>query len=189
MSDLDEIVAEAEQQIEQCGEDPRMAVAMAAGGSDLDVDARQTVLDRVTGDGGDGDGDGEDEDEEGQQSLKDMTDGGPDINGDLLEDLEDLLKDHVGKVDAITAGEIADELQIQDSDGYPRTRDAIRVLLEERQFPVIAGGNGYYVPESRQQVEEEIESLESRAKSIQQREQLILSAWEARGPVLRGEAR
>ncbi|MDS0284714.1 hypothetical protein NDI86_21670 [Halomicroarcula sp. S3CR25-11] len=144
-------------------------MAVATGAAGLDREHRKLILERVR-----------------EQATRTVTDGGdrdgPNVDGDLLDDLEELLLDHVGSDNKITSGEVADELDIDDSEANPKTREAIRILLEERQFPVIGSSHGYHVPESREQVDEQVESLQSRAASIQERSQLIKEAWEQRGP-------
>jgi len=165
MTDLADHVDRAVRRVEQFGEDPREAVTFATDASTLDSEHRELVLERVR-----------------EQATRTVTDGGPDVDGDLLDDLEDLLLDHVGSDNKITSGEIADELDIDDSGSNPKTRETIRILVEERQLPVIGSSHGYHVPESADEVEEQVESLQSRAASIQERSQLIKEAWDERGP-------
>jgi len=169
MTELADHVDRAVRRVEQFGEDPRMAVSIATETSGLDTEHRKLVLERVR-----------------DQATPAVTDGGdrggPDVDGDLLDDLEGLLLDHVGGDNKITSGEIADELDIDDSGSNPKTRETIRILVEERQLPVIGSSHGYHVPESGDEVEEQVESLQSRAASIQERSQLIKEAWDERGP-------
>ena len=169
VTDLADHVDRAVRRVEEFGEDPREAVTFATDASTLDTEHRELVLERVQ-----------------EQANRAVTDGGdrdgPDVDGDLLDDLEGLLLDHVGSDNKITSGEIADELDIDDSEANPKTRETIRILVEERQFPVIGSSHGYHVPESGDEVEEQVESLQSRAASIQERSELIKQAWDERGP-------
>jgi hypothetical protein len=156
--------------VEQHRENPRMAVAQAVSEYGVPADERETVLQLV-------------EEETGAAASTDggrarSEDDGPDIDGALLNDLEELLGDHRGPENAISSGEIADELGIDDSGSNPRTREAVKALLEERELPVISNSNGYFVATAESQVEEEIESLQSRIQGIQQRQQLIRDAWD-----------
>ena len=95
------------------------------------------------------------------------------IDGDLLDDLESLLWDHVGPENSITSTEVSDELGIKDSNGNPKTREAIKIVLRERGVPVIAGANGYYIAETEKQVRDELDSLDQRIQGIEERKQLI----------------
>jgi len=160
----------ATRMVEQHRENPRMAVAQAVSEHDVPADDREKVLQLV-------------EDETGAAASTDggraRSEGEADIDGALLDDLEELLDDHRGPENAISSGEIADELGIDDSGSNPRTREAVKALLDERELPVISNSNGYFVATAESQVEEEIESLQSRIQDIQQRQQLIRDAWES----------
>jgi len=165
----------AAREVEQHSEHPRMAVAQAVSEHDVPEDKREAVLSLV----------------EDQTGATASTDGGrarsegdgPDIDGALLDELEELLDDHRGPENAISSGEIADELGIDDSGSNPRTREAVKALLEERELPVISNSNGYFVATAESQIEEELESLQSRIQGIQQRQQLIRDAWESNSGV------
>jgi hypothetical protein len=161
----------------ETGRDPRLAVAEVVPRYDIPADQRTDVLERVREEAG----------RSGEASP--ATDGGePDVDGELLDELEEYLRDHVGPDAAVASAQIADDLGIDDREGQPRTREAIRILLEEQRLCVISSGNGYYVPESREQVADEVESLRSRAQSIQEREQLIVDAWDGNSISQGGDA-
>lgn len=165
----------ATRMVEKHRENPRMAVAQAVSEHGVPADDRETVLQLV-------------EDQTGAAASTDggrtrSEDDGSDIDGELLDELEELLADHRGPENAISSGEIADELGIDDSGSNPRTREAVKALLEERELPVISNSNGYFVATAESQVEEEIESLQSRIQGIQQRQELIRDAWESNSEV------
>jgi predicted transcriptional regulator len=92
-----------------------------------------------------------------------------DIDGELLDRLTKLFLDHRGKENAISSGQIADKLGIDDGTGNTRTRKAITELLDEREVPVVAGPNGYYLPESLDEARVYDERLTGRMAGIQQR--------------------
>jgi hypothetical protein len=167
---VSEVADYATRMVEQHRENPRMAVAQAVSEHDVPADDREKVLQLV-------------EDETGAAASTDggraRSEGEAGIDGALLDDLEELLDDHRGPENAISSGEIADELGIDDSGSNPRTREAVKALLDERELPVISNSNGYFVATAESQVEEEIESLQSRIQDIQQRQQLIRDAWES----------
>jgi hypothetical protein len=167
---VSEAADDATRMVEQHRENPRMAVAQAVSEHDVPADDREKVLQLV-------------EDETGAAASTDggraRSEGEAGIDGALLDDLEELLDDHRGPENAISSGEIADELGIDDSGSNPRTREAVKALLDERELPVISNSNGYFVATAESQVEEEIESLQSRIQDIQQRQQLIRDAWES----------
>jgi len=123
-------------------------------------------------------------------ALSNVPDGGPDadheiradgsgaaIGGDLLDKLEDELRQHSGPDEAITSSELSELLDTADSEGNPKTREAIRVLMEERRIPIAADNNGYYLIETSEQLEKYLDTLEARKNGIEQRRQLVTTAW------------
>lgn len=158
----------AAREVEQHSENLRMAVAQAVSEHGVPEEKRETVLSLV----------------QDQTGATASTDGGrPDVDGALLDDLEELLADHRGPENAVSSGEIADRLGIDDSGSNPRTREAVKVLLDDRELPVISNSDGYFVATAESQIEEEVESLQSRIEGIQQRQQLIRDAWESNSGV------
>jgi hypothetical protein len=99
------------------------------------------------------------------------------LDAEILDELEDVLRQHVGPSNAITSSELAAEAGIKDSEANPATREAIRVLCEQRELPVAASARGYYLIEDRGQLEEYLENLDGRIAGIQQRKQLVAAAW------------
>lgn len=102
-----------------------------------------------------------------------------DIDGDLLDDIEDLLRTEASADSPLTSGEIADRLGIDDSEANPTTREAIRLLAEERKVPTVGAHNGYYIIETEAQKEEYLASLRQRIAGIEERIWLIERAWQA----------
>lgn len=101
----------------------------------------------------------------------------PDIDGELLDRLEEIFEDRVGPDQAITSSEIAEQEIIEDSEANPVTRRAIRALVEERGVPIAAGSRGYYRIETVDQLDDYIESLDGRIAGIQERKELVCKAW------------
>lgn len=102
----------------------------------------------------------------------------PAIDGDLLDALEALFSETaVGSDNPVSSGEIADRLGINDSSGHAKTREAIRVLVEEREVPVAAGPKGYYRIDEPQEFYEYQQSLQQRIDGIEERRQLVADAW------------
>lgn len=111
-----------------------------------------------------------------------MTDDGPAIDGDLLDRLEAELRDRVGRERAITSGELADRITAEDAEANPKTREAIKELMRERNLPVVAGNTGYYIPASDDRVEEYLDGLEGRIAGIRERERALREAWDGWDP-------
>lgn len=101
----------------------------------------------------------------------------PVFDPDILDRLEEIFQDH-GPDNPITSSEIAEECFPGDGMANPETRKAIRVLTEERGVPIVSGSTGYYMAETRVQIEEYHRKLNSRIAGIQQRKDLVSRAWE-----------
>jgi len=99
------------------------------------------------------------------------------IDGDLLDQVEDELRGRT-KADAIQSGDLADAVDIDDSEGNPKTREAIRILIEERGLPVASANCGYWLLESRDQLDEYVETLEGRIAGIQERIDMVAENYE-----------
>lgn len=101
----------------------------------------------------------------------------PDIDGELLDQLEQKLLTAVGQENAITSGELAREVTGETAEANPKTREAVKELLRERSLPVVGSNDGYYIPTSSGPIEDEIESLEGRISGIRERQHLLREAW------------
>lgn len=109
------------------------------------------------------------------------------VTGDLVDQSEHELRRRYwerkqGNIDSrsqqdITSSELAEQLDIDDSEGNPETREAVKIAIRERGQPIIGGGNGYYIPVDPSQIEDAIESLDGRIAGIQERKQLIEENW------------
>lgn len=104
----------------------------------------------------------------------------PSIDGALLDRLQLELAEHRGAENAITSDALATRVGIEDSGTNPKLRDAVKTLMDERAVPVVSDHNGYYIPATRQEVRDYVDNLQSRIDGIQQRQQLVENAAEAR---------
>lgn len=103
----------------------------------------------------------------------------PDDTPDPLTDgLYDLLTTHRGRDNAITSGEIADELGITDGTANPTTRFAIRDLIQSTGLPIAGSPNGYFVIDSRQELRDYITRLEQRKAGIDARIHHVRNAYQ-----------
>jgi len=107
-------------------------------------------------------------------------------DGDLLDDIEQELRGR-GKDDAMHSGALADAVGIDDGEGNPQTREAIRTLMEERGAPIASGNCGYWYLESKEQLTEYVASLEGRITGIEQRIDMVQRNYE-RAEARRGES-
>ena len=74
------------------------------------------------------------------------------FENDAQEKLYDILmENHVGKDNAIYSAELADQVHPKDGDGQPETRDDLATLVANGA-PILAGGNGYFIADSLDEV-------------------------------------
>lgn len=99
------------------------------------------------------------------------------IDPDTLDAIEADLKGAVGQSQAITSGDLADRHLPADGEANPATREAVKVLMRERDLPVIGGPTGYYIPTSQEPIDDAIASLDGRIAGIRERQQLLAENW------------
>ena len=96
----------------------------------------------------------------------------PSINGALLDAAEDELRGRT-KDDAIYSSELAEKIGVDDGEGNPKTREVIRVLMDERDLPVASSNCGYWMLESEDQLRVYVNDLEGRINGIEERIQMV----------------
>lgn len=101
----------------------------------------------------------------------------PSIDGELLDDLEEILRGR-SRNDAITSAELSDRLSLEDGEASPKAREAVRILIVERGLPVASGNRGYWMCETAAEAEEYTESLRGRIAGIEERLERFESAWD-----------
>jgi septal ring factor EnvC (AmiA/AmiB activator) len=98
-----------------------------------------------------------------------------DRDGDELNDAkriaELLSTEALGSDNAIKSGEIVDRLNIdeRDHDTNPRTRDLVKEVRTTYQLPVIGCDSGYFIPTSRQPVEDKLDEIRRRIEAKKQK--------------------
>ncbi len=96
-----------------------------------------------------------------------------------VEAVRSILRDHVGKDNAITSSEIAEKFDLDTHDSTPNTRAIIRHLVTKEGMPIAASGKGYYVIEDEEELEEYGQTLTNRADKIIERRQAVTEAFYA----------
>lgn len=100
-----------------------------------------------------------------------------------IDKLEEILREHQGKENAISSQELSESLGgVDDLDSNPETRRLIRVLLKERKLPVIACSSGYFIAENQDEVNEYIVGLINREEKIKARREAVVAAVESEMP-------
>jgi len=86
----------------------------------------------------------------------------------------------VGQDGAITSSELAARLgRGEDDPTNPQLRQAIRTLIGDHGWPVGSCNSGYYLIETNDELQSNLEELRARKRSIQDRIQDLRAAWSA----------
>lgn len=93
---------------------------------------------------------------------------------DLLDQVEAALRQADGP---ITSGDLAERLNIDDAEANPKTREAIRNLVEDGR-PIVGFSNGYRFIEDEDDLAWALDNLDSRIAGIEQRKQWLLQAYD-----------
>lgn len=111
----------------------------------------------------------------------------PSITGRLVDQIEETLRErhykrHEGVIEttaeqAITSADLAAQLDIDDGEAQPKTREAIKIVMRERGLPVIGGSNGYYIPVRGDDIADALETLDGRIAGIEERKRLLDENW------------
>lgn len=92
-----------------------------------------------------------------------------DVDQETLETVKELLMEHRGADNQISSREINEVIEVDSVGSFPRTREIVRTLLFEEEVPIASGGNGYYIIEDQDELEEEISSIDRRIGNIAER--------------------
>lgn len=114
----------------------------------------------------------------------------PSINGELLDDLEELLREHTEPGQELNSGQLAARLGIdEDHDTNPKTREAVNILREERGVPILSNHNGYAIIQTTEDLEQYIERLDGQIAGLQEQKREVVSSWNQRVGVADGGMR
>lgn len=90
------------------------------------------------------------------------------ISSDLIEKAYNILQ-HARKNSPISSKELKKKLGISDADGHPYTRKIIKAVMKEKNIPIAANSNGYFVIDSFQDLQKYSKDLYKRIWGIQNR--------------------
>ena len=92
---------------------------------------------------------------------------------DKLEKVKQLLEAHQGKGNAISAGEIEQMLGYPTEDTHAKGRKLVERCAKKYDIPVSGDTSGYFIMTNQSELDEYIANLQSRAKKIQERKELM----------------
>ena len=94
------------------------------------------------------------------------------------EQAKELLLQHQGKGNEITSRELNERLELDSVGSFPQTRELVRDIMFQERIPVIGGGNGYYVAETEEEIQNAIQTLTSRITNTAERRMMLIRAAE-----------
>ncbi len=93
----------------------------------------------------------------------------PTYDMNLINLVEQGLKAHVGKPNAVTTKYIIDKMQARNYQiSAPKLREIIHYLRVKRKLNICGDSSGYYIAANQRELEQQIKSLRSRRDEIQE---------------------
>lgn len=92
---------------------------------------------------------------------------------DVIEQIKNILMQHRGKSNAITSGEIAVMVGINEDDTHAKTRAMILEAARKYNLPLAADNTGYYLITNKEEYDDYMDNLNSRIIEINERKDLI----------------
>jgi 5-formaminoimidazole-4-carboxamide-1-beta-D-ribofuranosyl 5'-monophosphate synthetase len=100
------------------------------------------------------------------------------VSDEIVDGIRHEIKQHHGKSDQISSRTLSEMFDIDEPESFPRTREVIRHLVLDEKMPIAAGGNGYFLIETQEELNEYVRRLAGRENKIEQRRITILRAAE-----------
>lgn len=94
-----------------------------------------------------------------------------------LNKIKEILEDHRGKENQISAGDIGPQIGILEDATHVQVRDLIRQVIERFRLPVAASSRGYYLIKDKHELEEYLKSINGRITEMQKRGELVREAF------------
>jgi hypothetical protein len=93
------------------------------------------------------------------------------------EQAKAVLLNHRGASDAITSGELADEINLPDGEANPQARGLVRDLVLEEGVPVAAHEQGYFLIQRDRELYDYLDALDQRIEAIKERREAVIHAY------------
>ncbi len=84
-----------------------------------------------------------------------------------LEVIHDIMRNHIGKKNAITSAKLCRELGLIEDDTHVGTRKLLTIYRETYKVPLVASNSGYYIAANKNEIKEYRDNLQSRIYGIQ----------------------
>ena len=87
--------------------------------------------------------------------------------------VKQILEQHRGKENAISAGVIGEYLGFAHDDTHVKARNLIKDCIQKYQLPVLSCSSGYYIVKTEKEYNEYIANLDSRIAGIEERKAFV----------------
>ena len=91
----------------------------------------------------------------------------------ILLKIKEIMEKHKGERNFISAGKIAEMLNLKQEDTHIEPRVYIYETIKKYRMPIAGGNRGYYMITNQEELEKYINSLENRIRKIEERKQEI----------------
>jgi len=95
-----------------------------------------------------------------------------------LSEIKEIIKKHKGKGKQISAGKIAEMLNLKQEDTHVEPRALILETIKQYRIPIAGGSKGYYLITNKVELEEYTKSLEKRIKNIKNRKRIVETVFD-----------
>ena len=96
-----------------------------------------------------------------------------------LQMIKEILENHQGKNNQISAGEIGRQIGIDEDATHVQTRGLILETIEQLKLPVAGGNRGYYLISNREELDEYLNGIDGRIQEMTKRKNLVQNAFES----------
>lgn len=96
----------------------------------------------------------------------------------VVDGIREEIEQHCGKSNPISSRTLSEKFDIDEPNSFPKTREVIRYLVLDEDMPIAAGGKGYFLIETQEELNEYVARLASRENKIEERRIAVLRAAE-----------
>lgn len=88
---------------------------------------------------------------------------------DYIKEIYEILLKHKGEGNEISSAKIAKLIGINEDDTHPNTRSLIEDTMKQYEIPIGSNTKGYFIIQSKQELDKYIRNLDARIKGIEER--------------------
>lgn len=99
------------------------------------------------------------------------------VSNQTLLEIKNILEKHKGKANQISAGKIAEMLNLRQEDTHIAPRTLILKAIKQFNIPVAGSSKGYYLITGQEELEEYMSSIDGRIEKIKDRKSTVKEAF------------